>query len=124
MKSSMCFNAKAQYYANITLKINVKLGGINLIPDPQNASFLADPVNPTMVMGADITHPPGNRRRPSFTSLVGSIDANAVKYASTRMSVQSSPREVIEDDSIEYDTPCLAYIPCFPRCFRQLLTRW
>ncbi|KAN0132398.1 Ribonuclease H-like domain containing protein [Lactarius tabidus] len=71
--------------------------GINLIPDPQDASFLTDPANPTMVMGADITHPPpGNRGRPSFTSLVGSIDANAVKYVS-RMSVQSSPREVIEE---------------------------
>jgi hypothetical protein len=47
--------------------------------------------------GADITHPPpGNHGRPSFTSLVGSIDANAVKYAAM-MSVQSSPREVIED---------------------------
>jgi eukaryotic translation initiation factor 2C len=33
------------------LRINVKLGGINLIPDPQDASFLTDPVNPTMVMG-------------------------------------------------------------------------
>ena len=33
------------------IRINVKLGGINLIPDPQDASFLTDPVNPTMVMG-------------------------------------------------------------------------
>ncbi|KAI9429439.1 Piwi domain-containing protein [Lactarius psammicola] len=97
MKSSKCFRAKAQYYANITLKINVKLGGINTIIDPREASFLTDPANPTMVMGADITHPPpGNHGRPSFTSLVGSIDANAVQYAS-RMGVQTSPREVIED---------------------------
>ncbi|KAF8268490.1 argonaute-like protein [Lactarius quietus] len=97
MKSSKCFSAKQQYYANITLKINVKLGGINLIPESRDAPFLTDPANPTMVMGGDITHPPpGNRGRPSFTSLVGSIDANAVQYAS-RMSVQSSPREVIED---------------------------
>jgi hypothetical protein len=26
-------------------------GGIDLMPDPQDASFLADPVNPTMVTG-------------------------------------------------------------------------
>jgi hypothetical protein len=32
--------------------------GINLILDPQDASFLTDPANPTIVMGADITHPP------------------------------------------------------------------
>jgi len=50
-----------------------------------------------MVMGGDITHPPpGNRGRPSFASLVGSIDKNAVQYAA-RMSVQSTPQEVIED---------------------------
>ncbi|KAN0132385.1 Piwi domain containing protein [Lactarius tabidus] len=71
-------------------------GGINLIPDSQGASFLTDPVNPTTVIGADITHPPPrNRGRPSFTSLVGSIDANVVQYAS-RMNVQSFPLEVIE----------------------------
>jgi eukaryotic translation initiation factor 2C len=47
--------------------------------------------------GADITHLPlGNCRRPSLTSLVGTIDANAVQLAS-RMSAQSSQREVIED---------------------------
>ncbi|KAH9023196.1 argonaute-like protein [Lactarius hengduanensis] len=87
MKSAKCFRANAQYYANITLKINVKLGGINAIPEPRDVSFLSDPANPTMVMGADITHPPpGNRGRPSFTSLIGSIDANAM-----------SPQEIIED---------------------------
>lgn len=97
-------------------RINVKLGGINVIPDPRDASFLSDSANPTMVMGrfplsqrsddcahtlgqlgADITHPPpGNRGRPHYTSLVGSIDPNAVLYAH-RMSVQWSPQEVIED---------------------------
>ncbi|KAF8268488.1 Piwi domain-containing protein [Lactarius quietus] len=70
---------------------------IDHIPEPQDAHFITDPANPTMVMGADITHPPpGNGEGPSFTSLVGSIDANAVKYAS-RMTVQSSSREFIED---------------------------
>ena len=32
-------------------RLNVKLGGINLIPDPSSASAIMDPVNPTMVMG-------------------------------------------------------------------------
>ncbi|KAI9439636.1 Piwi domain-containing protein, partial [Lactarius indigo] len=97
MKSSKCFRANAQYYANITLKINVKLGGINAILEPCDVEFLSDPANPTMVMGADITHPPPrNRGRPSFTSLIGSIDANAVQYAA-RMGVQMNPQEIIED---------------------------
>ena len=67
MKASKCFRAKAQYYANITLKwvhfysiarliellcrLNVKLGGINAIPEVNDVSFLTDSANPTIVMG-------------------------------------------------------------------------
>ena len=81
----------------------------------RDASFLSDSANPTTVMGrshlpqnrdctyaldrsdADITHsPPGNCGRLSFTSRVGSIEANVVQHAS-RMEVQSTPRDVVED---------------------------
>ncbi|KAJ7908290.1 argonaute-like protein [Mycena leptocephala] len=51
LKSSKCFRAKPQYYANVCLKINVKLGGINTIPDPSSVNMLTDPHNPTIVMG-------------------------------------------------------------------------
>ncbi|KAH9970612.1 hypothetical protein BGW80DRAFT_1446937 [Lactifluus volemus] len=70
MKAAKCFRAREQ--------INVRLGGINVVPEPQDISFLTDPAHPAMVMGADITHaPPGSRGKPSFTALVGSIDSNA-----------------------------------------------
>jgi len=75
----------------------VKLGGINAVPEARDVSFLTDPANPTIVMGADVMHPaPGSRDRPSFTSLVGSIDTSAVRYVST-MQVQTSRKEIIED---------------------------
>lgn len=97
-------------------RINVKLGGTNTVPELQDISWLTDPVNPMMVMGkphiivhdgqcpytfcspgADISHPPpGAEDRPSFTSLVGSVDSNGVKYVS-RIGVQSSTRGFIED---------------------------
>lgn len=32
-------------------RINVKLGGINTIPDPAHVRYLTDPANPTIVMG-------------------------------------------------------------------------
>lgn len=51
LKSSKCSRAKPQYFANVCLKLNVKLGGINLIPDPRSVSALTDPVNPTIIMG-------------------------------------------------------------------------
>lgn len=32
-------------------RVNVKLGGINSIPEPRSVAFLTDPKNPTIVMG-------------------------------------------------------------------------
>lgn len=96
----------------------MKLGGINVIPDPRDVPFLTDPANPTIIMGTlltvwtrlqplilfsggDMSHPPPGSRRgpggyPSYTSLVGSINSNGTKYVST-MGVQDSLQELIED---------------------------
>jgi hypothetical protein len=41
----------------ISFRINVKLGGINVITDPSQVAVLSDPHNPTVVMGADVMHP-------------------------------------------------------------------
>ncbi|KAG9317399.1 argonaute-like protein [Chiua virens] len=97
LKSSKCFRAKPQYFANVCLKMNVKLGGINTIPDPLSVAVLTDPRNPTIVMGADVIHPaPGSDGRPSFTALVGNVDSNSAKYVATSR-VQKSRQEIIED---------------------------
>ncbi|KAG9317400.1 argonaute-like protein [Chiua virens] len=97
LKSSKCFRAKPQYYANVCLKMNVKLGGINTIPDPQSVTVLTDPRNPTIIMGADVIHPaPGSDGRPSFTALVGNVDSNSAKYVATSR-VQNSREEIIQD---------------------------
>ncbi|KAG8735364.1 hypothetical protein FRC10_010683 [Ceratobasidium sp. 414] len=81
---TQCLNAakakkgNPQYFANVWLKANAKLGGINSILDPQAQKFLSDPANPAMVIGASVTHPaPGASDRPSFASVVGSIDSTA-----------------------------------------------
>ncbi|PCH41081.1 Piwi-domain-containing protein [Wolfiporia cocos MD-104 SS10] len=97
MKSIKCSHAKAQYFANVCLKINVKRGGINTIPDPRSVVALTDPHNPTIVMGADVIHPPpGAEGRPSFTSLVANVDSDTAKYVATSR-VQTSRQEIIED---------------------------
>ncbi|KAG6816930.1 hypothetical protein H0H87_001632 [Tephrocybe sp. NHM501043] len=97
LKSSKCFRAKSQYYANVSLKINVKLGGINTIPEPSSVSVLTDPYNPTIVMGADVIHPaPGSDGRPSFTALVANVDSDTAKYIACSR-VQTSRQEMIED---------------------------
>jgi eukaryotic translation initiation factor 2C len=63
------------YFSNIVLKINTKLGGINSsIAQPSQLPFLGENV-PTMVLGADVTHPPaGINNGVSIAALVGSVD--------------------------------------------------
>ncbi|KAG6902071.1 hypothetical protein C0995_004769 [Termitomyces sp. Mi166 len=97
LKSNKCYRAKIQYWANVCLKINPKLGGINTIPDPASVKAITDPKNPTIVMGADVIHPaPGSQGRPSFTSVVGNVDSDNAKYIAT-MRVQTSRQEMIDD---------------------------
>ncbi|TBU42174.1 argonaute-like protein [Dichomitus squalens] len=97
LKSYKCKGANRQYFSNVVLKINVKLGGVNVIPDPRSVSALTDPHNPTIVMGADIMHPaPGADGRPSFTALVGNVDHETAKYIAD-CRIQTSRQEMIDD---------------------------
>ncbi|EJF60851.1 Piwi-domain-containing protein [Dichomitus squalens LYAD-421 SS1] len=97
LKSYKCKGANKQYFSNVVLKINVKLGGINVIPDARSVPALTDPKNPTIVMGADIMHPaPGAHGRPSFTALVGNLDHETAKYVAD-CRVQTSRQEMIDD---------------------------
>ncbi|CAE6485724.1 unnamed protein product [Rhizoctonia solani] len=99
LKSSKCRGAKPQYWANVCLKINAKLGGVNSILDPNapNLRFLTDAANPSIVLGADVMHPaPGAHGRPSFASLVASIDSGAAHYTAVSQA-QDSRVEMIHD---------------------------
>ena len=71
--------AKRQVCANISLKINSKLGGINHIIDPSVRSPVF--TEPTIVFGADVTHPSSTETgTPSIAAVVASMDAHASKY--------------------------------------------
>ena len=48
-----------QYFANVALKVNMKMGGVNHALDPKNMLWLQQ--MPTMLVGMDVTHPgPGS----------------------------------------------------------------
>uniref|UniRef100_D8PXF5 Argonaute-like protein n=1 Tax=Schizophyllum commune (strain H4-8 / FGSC 9210) TaxID=578458 RepID=D8PXF5_SCHCM len=97
LKADKCRKANIQYWANVCLKINGKLGGINAIADPQSAAVLSDPHHSTLVLGADVIHPsPGSVGRPSFAAMVGNVDRNAAKYIATSRA-QRSRQEYITD---------------------------
>jgi eukaryotic translation initiation factor 2C len=75
--------------------MNVKLGGVN--------SYLGDQLKfvterPTMIFGADVTHPPpgGDPNRSSIVSCVGSMDAQCARFAAA-LRTQQAKLEIIQD---------------------------
>lgn len=96
LKLDKCRRANIQYWANISLKVNPKLGGTNSKPDPRSAAVLTDPHTPTIIMGADVMHPAPGSSSPSFAALVSSIDSDASKYIS-EIRVQTARQEIIAD---------------------------
>lgn len=57
LKKSIQNNQQQQYYANVALKVNMKMGGINHTLDANSGTWLKRAS--TMVMGMDVTHPTG-----------------------------------------------------------------
>ncbi|EIW84628.1 argonaute-like protein [Coniophora puteana RWD-64-598 SS2] len=101
MKSYKCVRASAWYYAQVCLKINVKLGGINTILDTQlSTDLLSDPGNPTVVISAKVMHPGPGSDHPSFTAMAGSLDPDAATYTATSR-IQSSRMETIEPNDFQ-----------------------
>ncbi|TPX31606.1 hypothetical protein SmJEL517_g05103 [Synchytrium microbalum] len=89
------FAAKRQYCANVCLKINVKLGGMNSYLSNAQLPFVSE--RPTIIFGADVTHPaPGSTSNQSIAALVGSMDAQCSRYAAA-IRVQRGRQEVIQD---------------------------
>jgi len=95
LQSKHIADAKKQYCANVCLKVNMKLGGMNLFLPPQQIPFISG--RPTIVFGADVTHPaPGDMNRPSVAAVTASLDARASRYASA-IRVQANRTEIIAD---------------------------
>ncbi|CAI2168374.1 8249_t:CDS:2 [Funneliformis geosporum] len=94
IQSKHMFQAKKQYCANVCLKINVKLGGMNSFLTPKQNPFLAE--KPSILMGADVSHPSPGSNRPSIAALCASMDSKAVRYAAA-IRRQDSRTEIIAD---------------------------
>jgi len=84
--------------ANICLKLNAKLGGVNnLIDRSVRPRMLLN--EQVIIMGADVTHPGADRQelgKPSIAAVVGSVDPRASQYC-TEIRIQASKQEFIED---------------------------
>ncbi|KAF9072924.1 Piwi domain-containing protein [Rhodocollybia butyracea] len=87
-------SAKIQYWGNVAVKLNARLGGYNSIVNSPAMSRLQQ--KNTIVMGADVAHPGPGSLKPSVASLVASYDDLASRYvAFTR--IQHPRQEFIQD---------------------------
>ncbi|KAJ7774161.1 argonaute-like protein [Mycena maculata] len=103
MKEENCDISRPELWRNVAHKINVKLGGINVVIDssgstlPSGVPLLGRPNDGTMVMGADVTHPStGGSNSTSYSALVSSVDSHASKYVAT-LHMKPDRQEIITD---------------------------
>ncbi|KAG6860411.1 hypothetical protein C0995_011482 [Termitomyces sp. Mi166 len=99
-----------QYFANVALKVNMKLGGVKCVLYSTSAASLKrdlshglDQVNMswlkqmhTMLMGIDVTHPgPGSTKgTPSIAAVVASCDTSFAQYPAS-MEIQETKKEMV-----------------------------
>ncbi|KAL8501279.1 hypothetical protein ACS0TY_020723 [Phlomoides rotata] len=91
---------KKQYMENVSLKINVKVGGRNTVLEQalfRKMPYLSE--YPTIIFGADITHPQAGEdsSSPSIAAVVASMDWPEVTKYRALVSAQSHAEEIIQD---------------------------
>ncbi|EPS72163.1 hypothetical protein M569_02595, partial [Genlisea aurea] len=93
------FKINKQYLANVSLKINVKMGGRNtVLLDAISCRIPLVSDIPTIIFGADVTHPEnGEESSPSIAAVVASQDwPEITKYAGL-VCAQAQRQELIQD---------------------------
>ena len=70
-----------QYHSNILMKVNAKLGGCTSAAISHPTSGFKKFVEPTMIIGADVSHASPGSEQPSTAALTVSMDKHAGRYA-------------------------------------------
>src|SRR5690606_35415441 len=65
---------------NVAMKVNAKLGGSNHWISPLDTPFGKDS-KPTILIGADVSHAAPGSEKPSFASMVGSMDLPGTRFS-------------------------------------------
>lgn len=83
-----------QYFANLTLKFNLKNGGANQLLPLDKLGFLKD--GDTMIVGIDVTHPaPGSMvGTPSIAAVVSSVNSQYAQWPGS-IRCQESKKEMV-----------------------------
>ncbi|OJT04969.1 Protein argonaute-2 [Trametes pubescens] len=98
-----------QYFANVALKFNMKLGGVNHELGEQNTAWLNS--QPTMLVGMDVTHPGAGtvRGTPSIAAVVATIDRRMAQFPAS-LRLQESKKEMITDLRAMMEERLLAFM--------------
>ena len=85
-----------QYFANVALKFNLKLGGINQCVDSTRLGIINE--DKTMVVGVDVTHPsPGSApNAPSVAGMVASVNKWLGQWPAD-LRIQESRKEMVSE---------------------------
>ncbi|KJK73539.1 hypothetical protein H634G_11210 [Metarhizium anisopliae BRIP 53293] len=86
--------ADEQYYANVGLKVNLKLRGQNHYIDGSQLGILGE--GKTMLVGIDVTHPsPGSSQNaPSVAGIVASVDKQLAQWPA-ELRIQAAQQEMV-----------------------------
>ncbi|BGP25278.1 argonaute [Rhodotorula toruloides] len=103
-----------QYCANLLLKINAKLGGINSTVDQRDLPGLVP--GKTLLLGADVTHPTGAGTAraggdvpSSIAAVVAAVDSSNMKYAA-QVREQEGRKEMISELASMSETLIRSYM--------------
>ena len=87
---------QAQYFANVALKVNLKLGGINQLVESTGLDIINE--DRTMVVGVDVTHPSlgSAPKAPSIAGMVASVDRWLGQWPAD-LRIQESRKEMVSE---------------------------
>lgn len=83
-----------QYFANVALKVNMKMGGVNHKLDDHHMKWLRS--EPTMLVGMAVTHPQAGQAlsgTPSISAVTASVDIHFGQFPAS-IRIQQSSKEV------------------------------
>jgi eukaryotic translation initiation factor 2C len=83
MQIQQVLKGNPQYYSNVLMKVNAKLGGTTSQAKPSSQSGFKGFNVPTMIVGADVSHASPGSEQPSTAAITVSFDRFGGRYAAT-----------------------------------------
>ncbi len=81
MQLAQVMKGNPQYYSNVLMKVNAKLGGCTTSAEPHASSGFKGLKEPTMFIGADVSHASPGSPQASMAALTVSFDRFGGRYA-------------------------------------------